>query len=38
MSSCPSAAAHRTGIAFDSIADQYDDIFTRSLIGGERRT
>ena len=24
---------HRAGLAFDSIAEQYDDIFTRSLIG-----
>jgi ubiquinone/menaquinone biosynthesis C-methylase UbiE len=37
MSSCPSAAAHRAGIAFDSIADQYDDIFTHSLIGRAQR-
>ena len=33
MSSCTNAA----GIAFDTIADQYDDIFTHSLIGRAQR-
>lgn len=34
MSSCPTSAA---GVAFDSIAEQYDDIFTYSLIGRAQR-
>lgn len=38
MSSCPSAATqHRAGIAFDGIAEQYDAIFTQSLIGRAQR-
>jgi len=28
---------HHAGLAFDSIAEQYDDIFTRSLIGRAQR-
>src|SRR5579863_1282907 len=28
---------HRPGLAFDTIAEQYDDIFTRSLIGRAQR-
>jgi len=37
MTSCSSAATHRAGLAFDSIAEQYDDIFTRSRIGRAQR-
>ena len=37
MSSCPSNVAHAAGAAFDSIAEQYDDIFTYSLIGRAQR-
>lgn len=37
MTSCSSGALHQAGIAFDNIAEQYDDIFTRSLIGRAQR-
>ena len=37
MTSCSSCRGHRAGLAFDSIAEQYDDIFTRSLIGRAQR-
>jgi ubiquinone/menaquinone biosynthesis C-methylase UbiE len=37
MSSCPGRVAHAAGAAFDSIAEQYDDIFTYSLIGRAQR-
>jgi len=37
MTSCSSGALHQAGLAFDSIAEQYDDIFTRSLIGRAQR-
>jgi len=37
MTSCSSGMAHPAGMAFDSIAEQYDDIFTRSLIGRAQR-
>jgi len=37
VSSCPNPAAHAAGVAFDSIAEQYDDIFTYSLIGRAQR-
>ncbi len=37
MSSCCSSSVHRAGLAFDGIAEQYDDIFTRSLIGRVQR-
>ena len=36
MTSC-SAPQHSAGAAFDSIAEQYDDLFTRSLIGRAQR-
>lgn len=36
MTPC-SGPALQTGIAFDSIAERYDDIFTRSLIGRAQR-
>lgn len=32
-----SSATHPAGLAFDSIAEQYDDLFTRSLIGRAQR-
>jgi ubiquinone/menaquinone biosynthesis C-methylase UbiE len=37
LSLCPSHAAHSAGAAFDSIAEQYDDIFTDSLVGRAQR-
>jgi SAM-dependent methyltransferase len=37
MSGCTSARTNPAGVAFDSIAEQYDDIFTRSLIGRAQR-
>jgi SAM-dependent methyltransferase len=37
MTSCSSGVLHQAGLAFDSIAEQYDDIFTRSLIGRAQR-
>ncbi len=37
MTSSSSGALHQAGLAFDSIAEQYDDIFTRSLIGRAQR-
>jgi ubiquinone/menaquinone biosynthesis C-methylase UbiE len=37
VSSCSSNAAHAAGAAFDSIAEQYDDIFTYSMIGRAQR-
>ncbi len=38
MSGCTSARTNPAGVAFDSIAEQYDDIFTRSLIGRRSAT
>lgn len=37
MTSCSDAVRHPAGVAFDSIAEQYDDLFTRSLIGRAQR-
>lgn len=37
MTSCSSGTWQTAGMAFDSIAEQYDDIFTRSLIGRAQR-
>jgi ubiquinone/menaquinone biosynthesis C-methylase UbiE len=37
VTSCPSGTWQATGMAFDSIAEQYDEIFTRSLIGRAQR-
>jgi ubiquinone/menaquinone biosynthesis C-methylase UbiE len=37
MTRCSSGALHHAGLAFDSIAEQYDDVFTRSLIGRAQR-
>jgi SAM-dependent methyltransferase len=37
MSSCFTAPRYQAGIAFDGIAESYDDIFTRSLIGRAQR-
>lgn len=37
MTSCTSASPRPAGAAFDSIAEQYDDLFTRSLIGRAQR-
>jgi ubiquinone/menaquinone biosynthesis C-methylase UbiE len=37
MMLCSSTSAGQAGVAFDSIAEQYDDIFTRSLIGRAQR-
>ena len=37
MTSTPGASMHLAGMAFDTIADQYDDLFTRSLIGRAQR-
>ena len=37
MTSCSSGITHPAGLAFDSIAEQYDDIFTHSLIGRAQR-
>ncbi len=38
MISCPDAAVHAAGFAFDRIAEQYDEMFTRSLIGRAQRS
>ena len=37
MTSCSSVTWQTAGMAFDTIAEQYDDIFTRSLIGRAQR-
>jgi len=37
MTSHSAVVRHQAGIAFDSLADQYDDIFTNSLIGRAQR-
>jgi ubiquinone/menaquinone biosynthesis C-methylase UbiE len=37
VSRCASTIRHSAGVAFDTIAEQYDDIFTRSLIGRAQR-
>ena len=37
MSSCCSSSVNRAGLAFDCVAEQYDDIFTCSLIGRAQR-
>lgn len=37
MTSPPSTSLHAAGLAFDTIAEQYDDLFTRSLIGRAQR-
>jgi SAM-dependent methyltransferase len=37
MTSCLVAPRHQAGFAFDSLAEQYDDIFTNSLIGRAQR-
>lgn len=37
MTRCSDAAIHSAGLAFDTIAEQYDEMFTRSLIGREQR-
>jgi ubiquinone/menaquinone biosynthesis C-methylase UbiE len=37
MSPCCGSSVHAAGFAFDSIAEQYDDIFTRSLVGRAQR-
>lgn len=37
MTSCYDTAGHPAGLAFDSIAEQYDGLFTRSLIGRAQR-
>lgn len=37
MTGCSDAALHSAGPAFDSIAEQYDEMFTRSLIGQGQR-
>jgi ubiquinone/menaquinone biosynthesis C-methylase UbiE len=37
MTSYSNGALHQAGVAFDSIAEQYDDVFTRSLIGRAQR-
>ena len=37
MTRCLSTSGTAAGVAFDSIAEQYDDIFTRSLIGRAQR-
>jgi ubiquinone/menaquinone biosynthesis C-methylase UbiE len=37
MSRGAAAAAHQAGLAFDSLAERYDDIFTRSRIGRVQR-
>ena len=37
MTSCSLTSIHAAGSAFDSIAEQYDDLFTRSLIGRAQR-
>jgi SAM-dependent methyltransferase len=37
MSSHSAVLQHQAGLAFDSLAEQYDDIFTNSLIGRAQR-
>jgi len=37
MKACATTAANQAGAAFDSIAEQYDELFTRSLIGRAQR-
>ncbi len=37
MTTCSATGDHRAGLAFDSLAETYDDIFTRSLIGRAQR-
>lgn len=37
MTGCLSTNKNLSGLAFDTIAEQYDDIFTRSLIGRAQR-
>jgi SAM-dependent methyltransferase len=38
MSPHATVAGHQPGLAFDSLADRYDDIFTSSLIGRAQRS
>ncbi len=37
MNTTPTLVPHQAGIAFDSLAEQYDDIFTNSLVGRAQR-
>ena len=37
MSLHSAALQHQAGLAFDTLAEQYDDIFTNSLIGRAQR-
>ena len=37
MTSCYDAVGHPAGLAFDSIAEKYNELFTRSLIGRAQR-
>ena len=37
MTSCYDAVGHPAGLAFDSIAEQYDELFTHSLVGRAQR-
>ena len=37
MSSHSAVCSHQAGLAFDSLAERYDDIFTNSLIGRAQR-
>lgn len=37
MTSCFDAVGHPAGMAFDSVAERYDELFTRSLIGRAQR-
>ena len=37
MTPTTSTSMHAVGLAFDTIAEQYDDLFTHSLIGRAQR-
>ena len=37
MTSCSATGGHQAGLAFDSLAETYDNIFTQSLIGRAQR-
>ena len=37
MTTCSDAAVHNAGLAFNTIAEQYDEMFTHSLIGRSQR-
>jgi ubiquinone/menaquinone biosynthesis C-methylase UbiE len=37
VNACSDAAVHNAGLAFNTIAEQYDEMFTRSLIGRGQR-